>query len=232
MTPPVTRHDMQQTPVHDSYNDTLLAMMPSGASKVIEFGCGSGALAREFKRVAPHCHYLGAEIDAAYAELAKRHCDDCLVLDLNTASAADFQALSDRDCWVFGDVLEHLMDPWRVLRSLRDVMPAHGTVLASIPNAQHWSVQSKLSVGDFRYVDSGLFDKTHLRWFTRDTVFDLFHGAGFQVTSARSRVFALPTDPRIMPAIRALAEASGGSPDQAEQDALAVQFVIKAHVAS
>lgn len=219
---------MQQTPVHESYNDTLLAMLPDDARAIVEFGCGSGALAREFKRLHPDCHYLGAEIDATYAELAKRHCDACLVMDLNQASAADFAALSDRDCWVFGDVLEHLMDPWHVLRMIREVMPANGTVLASIPNAQHWSVQSKLSVGDFRYVDAGLLDRTHLRWFTRETMFELFQDTGFQVVSAMSRVFALPSDARIMPAIRSLAQASGGNPDQAEQDALAVQFVIKA----
>ena len=219
---------MQQTPQHEHHNPDLLALIPASARRLVEIGCSSAALAREFKRGAPTCHYRGVEIDPGYAELAKRYCDEVVVCDLDGADEGFWQACADRDCWIFGDTLEHLKDPWAVLRRIRSLIPPSGSVVACIPNAQHWSIQAKLSVGDFRYRDSGLLDRTHLRWFTRQTIIESFREAGFEIVAGKPRIFNEPNRERFLPLIEQMAQAAGADPKQAVQDALPLQYVVRA----
>jgi 2-polyprenyl-3-methyl-5-hydroxy-6-metoxy-1,4-benzoquinol methylase len=218
---------MDQTPAHENHNPDLLLLMPATARRVVEVGCSSGALAREYKRRNPGCHYMGIELVPAYAELARRHCDEVVDLDVETVSDQTLAGL-ETDCWVFGDVLEHLRDPWALLRKIRKVIPADGHVVACIPNAQHWSVQARLSCGELRYEDMGLLDRSHLRWFTRITMLEMFQQAGFKVAAGRSRVFDEPQREKIMPAIKAMAEALGANVQQALTDAAAFQYVMDA----
>ncbi len=96
------------------------------------------------------------------------------------------------------------------------------------PNAQHWSVQAKLNSGQLRYEDAGLLDRTHLRFFTRITMLELFLGAGYQVVQGTPRVFDEPGREHFIPVLRAFAQAQGVDPDLAVQDAIALQYVVRA----
>lgn len=211
-----------------SYNPDLLALMPPAAARVLEVGCSTGALARAFKAINPNCDYRGIELDSRAAEGARRYCNDVSVLDIDTLAERDFAVFRDRDCWVFGDVLEHLRDPWQVLARIRKIIPSGGCIVLSVPNAQHWSVQAKLALGDFRYEDGGLFDRTHLRWFTRVTLLEMVTKAGFRIDAGRPRIFDEPQRERVLPAIRAMAASLGADPEQAVQDALPLQYVVRA----
>ena len=220
---------MQQTPVHEIHNVDLLNVLPMNANRIFEIGCSSGALAREFKKINPNCDYCGVDIDENYCELAKRYCDSVLTVNIENVDNAFYQEHSDKDCWIFGDSLEHLVDPWKVLREIRKVIPKNGVIAASIPNAQHWSVFAKLSIGDFRYVDSGLFDRTHLRWFTKSTIIELFNDCGFKVVSITPRIFDEPIREKFMPLIGSVVEMArfcGGNPDEALQNTLAFQYIV------
>lgn len=219
---------MQQTPVHEHHNPDLLKFIPITSNKLIEVGCSSGALAREFKKINPACHYFGVDIDASYTELALRYCDTTKVQDMDLADHNFYQSNADRDCWIFGDTLEHMKDPWAVLRKIRAVIPSNGSIVTCIPNAQHWSLFAKLSIGDFRYEDSGLFDRTHLRWFTRTTLIEMFNSSGFQVVEGTARIFPEPNKEKFLPLIGALAEACGGNYETAVTDASPLQYVVRA----
>ncbi len=219
---------MAQTPVHDNHNPDLLAAIPAHAQRVIEVGSSSGALAKALKAKRPQVHYVGVEIDAAYVALSERYCDQAWLQDIEHAGADFWQRSQDRDCWVFGDTLEHMREPWDVLRKVRAAMPASGTVVACIPNVQHWSMQVRISVGDFRYQDSGLLDKTHVRWFTRQTMIELLQGAGFVVQSVKPRVFNHPNRDKFLPIIEQMATLAGADGKAAVQDALALQYVLTA----
>ena len=203
-------------------------MIPRGSSQLIEVGCSSGAMAREFKKIVPNCNYLGIEIDPAYARLAERHCDETLVLDIENADDTFWKANADRDCWIFGDSLEHLRDPWDILRKVRKVMPPDASVVACIPNAQHWTMQLRLNIGEFRYEESGLLDKTHLRFFTRQTIFEMFDNTGFRIIEALPRIFPEPMRERFLPAIEQFARLAEADPQTAVADALPLQYVVKA----
>jgi 2-polyprenyl-3-methyl-5-hydroxy-6-metoxy-1,4-benzoquinol methylase len=219
---------MQQTPVHDSHNPDLLRLIPTKSKKIIEIGCSSGALAREFKKQSPTVHWVGMDIDPDYVELAKRYCDQTLVGNIELKDEQFYREYADCDCWIFGDTLEHLKDPWAVLGHIRKVIPAHGVVTACIPNAQHWSLIVRLAVGDFRYEDDGLLDKTHLRWFTRQTMIELFDSQGFTIAEGGPRIFDEPNRERFLPLIAEIAKSCGANPEVTVNDALPLQYVVRA----
>ena len=217
-----------QTPVHEHHNEDLLRIIPKQSESLIEIGCSSGALAREFKKVNPDCNYFGVDIDSEYTILADRYCDRTAAINIENAGDEFFIEHKNRDCWIFGDTLEHFQDPWKILRKIRSVIPTQGSIVACIPNAQHWSIQVKLSIGDFRYQDSGLLDRTHLRWFTRQTIMELFKDTGFDVIECSPRIFNEPNRETFLPVIGNLAKLAGFNPAMAIEDSLPLQYVIKA----
>jgi ubiquinone/menaquinone biosynthesis C-methylase UbiE len=217
---------VNQTPAHEQHNPDLLQLIPLTSKHLIEIGCSTGALAREYKKINPECSYSGVDISPHYVELAKRHCDEVLALDIEDAKDDFFSANRTKDCWIFGDSLEHLRNPWEILKSIRKIIPANGSVVACIPNAQHWSVQARLCAGDFRYTDSGLLDKTHLRWFTRQTIVEMFNASGYKIVSGISRTFDEPAGAKFLPLIREMAKIAGVDPDIALSDALPLQYVV------
>lgn len=219
---------MEQTPVHEQHNADLLSLIPIAAKKLIEIGCSSGALAREYKKLAPNADYFGVEIDPDYADLAKRYCDNVAVFNIENADLIFWKSNVDRDCWVFGDTLEHLQNPWLVLKRINEILPSNGSVVACIPNAQHWSLQAKLSIGDFRYEDSGLMDRKHLRWFTRQTIVELFDQAGFVIEEGLPRIFNEPQREKFLPIIGEMAKLAGIDPELAISDSLPLQYVVRA----
>jgi SAM-dependent methyltransferase len=219
---------MKQTPVHEQHNPDLLEVIPTTCRKLIEIGCSSGALAREYKKINPGSRYLGVEIDPDYVQLAGRYCDEVFMMSIEAATEEFAVSSRDADCWIFGDSLEHLVDPWRVLAKVRQGLPSNGCVVACIPNAQHWSVQARLCCGEFRYEEAGLLDRTHLRWFTRMTIIEMFQSAGFRIIEGRPRIFDEAKRDQILEVIGRMAKICGADPDLAMSDAMPLQYVIKA----
>lgn len=219
---------MEQTPAHDFYNGDLLAYIPPNCPRVVEVGCSTGALARAYLANNRDCDYVGVEIDADYAAVARGVCAEVIAVDVENMPADTFDRLFAADCVVFGDTLEHLRDPWTVLRRIRPLLRPGGRVVACIPNAQHWSIQLRLACGLFRYEDSGLLDRTHLRWFTRVTALEMFQASGYRVIGGRPRIFPEAERDRYLPVIHAMATAAGFDANQAVVDALPLQYVLVA----
>jgi tRNA(1-methyladenosine) methyltransferase and related methyltransferases len=219
---------MKQTPIHDNFNAELLALIPRDALRIIEVGCSSGALARQYRKLNRDCEYIGLEIDADYAQVARAHCSKVVVANVEQMADSAFRSLLPADCWIFGDVLEHLYDPWGVLQRIRTSLPPHGSVVACIPNAQHWSVQLRLNNGDFRYEDLGLLDRTHIRWFTNRTVGELFRSTGYEIVEGGGRVLVEPHREAGLTAVRAFAEAVGTDIEEAVTNATPFQWLVRA----
>lgn len=217
-----------QTPAHEQHNPELLALIPASAARVLEVGCSSGALAREFKKINPAAHYTGFEIDPRYAELARRHCDAVRTGNIEQVPDVFWHEHRETDCWIFGDTLEHLVQPWTVLRKIRSVMKAGSCVVACIPNMQHWSIQARLNAGQIRYEDSGLLDRTHLRWFSGPTMYEMFRDAGLRVEVMEPRIVPHPALDTVAPAIRQMAMLQGQDPEVAVQRAAPLQYVLRA----
>ena len=158
-------------------NPDLLDRIPLNAQTVVEVGCGSGALGGAYKLRNPQVHYIGVEAMPEPAADASRVLDQVIVG--NAEDPLLFRDnVQDVDCLVYGDVLEHLVNPWDCLSRHLELLSEEGLVVACIPNAQHWSVLANLLQGQWPLEDQGLFDRTHLRWFTKATIVE-----GFQTVS-------------------------------------------------
>jgi 2-polyprenyl-3-methyl-5-hydroxy-6-metoxy-1,4-benzoquinol methylase len=183
-----TRTTGWRTTFDDSPGSThmlVLELVEPGA-RVLEFGCASGYMSQALqdRRGAT---VVGVELDAEAAQLAAAHAERVLVGD---AEELDLEAElgGERfDAIVFADVLEHLRDPAALLRRVRPLVADNGVVIASIPNVAHASVRLALLGGSFRYRNQGLLDQTHLRFFTREGVQDLFESSGFVITQWQRR---------------------------------------------
>ena len=86
----------------------------------------------------------------------------------------------------------------------------------------------KLAIGDFRYQDSGLLDRTHLRWFTRQTMLELFASQGFKVVEGTPRIFDEPKRAEFLPLIAEIAKACNANPEAAIKDSMPLQYVVRA----
>lgn len=159
----------------------MLAEVHDGA-RVLDVGCASGYLAARLAERG--CSVTGFELDPDSAALAEAHCERVIVGNLE--SADDRAAIpADFDVVLLGDVLEHLADPWDALRFVRGRVGAGGVVVASIPNVAAWTVRLALARGAWQYTETGLLDRTHLRFFTRRTAHELVRGAGFAIERER-----------------------------------------------
>jgi SAM-dependent methyltransferase len=153
----------------------VVALVPADARYVVDVGCASGALGNALKAARPDVEVRGIEPVADVAQQARERLDDVLIGHAEDPMPDNWPA---PDCVIFADVLEHLVDPWAVLSTWKERLAPGGTVVASIPNVAHHSVVRGLVRGRFDYVEAGILDRTHLRFFTRRTIFELFERCG------------------------------------------------------
>jgi 2-polyprenyl-3-methyl-5-hydroxy-6-metoxy-1,4-benzoquinol methylase len=159
---------------------TLIAQYCPPSAKVLELGCASGRLGEGLKRGGLASVVHGIELDGSAAAAARGRLDRVWNADLSVFDWSELE--SDYDVVVAADVLEHLSDPWRVLRILSAHLTPGGRVVASIPNVRYWKVVADLLVrGEFRYIDAGVLDRTHLRFFTRSSIRSMFVDTGYAV---------------------------------------------------
>lgn len=144
--------------------------------RVLEAGCASGHVSEQLK--AQGCRVVGMEIDHDVAELSLPWLERLIVGDVETEALWGQLDGEYFDALLWGDVLEHLKDPLATLRrSLKHLGPS-GVVVISVPNISHVDVKVALLRGTFPYSESGLLDRTHIHFFTKESLLDLLREAG------------------------------------------------------
>lgn len=221
---------MKQTPATDLFNQTIFDILPNDTKKILEIGTGSGAMANAYKQINSDVNYVGVEIDPEYQALSERYCDTVYLENFESPSDALLHEVDDADFIIFSDVLEHMYNPWKVLKNLSERISENCRILASIPNIQHWSIQMRLLNGDFEYADSGLLDRTHVRFFTRKTMTQLFINSGFSINQITPRIFNFPNQDAHLNLIRKNAELLNINFEEAVIDAASFQLVIDAKI--
>jgi ubiquinone/menaquinone biosynthesis C-methylase UbiE len=162
----------------------LVPLIPAEATRILEVGCGEGRFANTLRaaRPASRLEIVGVEVNEAAGQVARSVLDRLIV-----GNVEQLEVNYDNyfDCVVFADVLEHLVDPWNMLRRARRFLKDGGRIVASIPNVQHWSVLANLFRGRWDYAEYGIMDNTHLRFFTRTSIRNLFESTGFGAVEIR-----------------------------------------------
>ena len=207
-----------------STHSKIVSLVPP-ATRVLEFGCATGYMSEVLKdRLG--CTVVGIEIDHGAAALAEQHAERVIVGDAEKIDYAAELAGEEFDVVLFADVLEHLKQPADVLRRVRPFIGENGVVIASIPNIAHASVRLALLGGEFRYREWGLLDDTHLRFFTRASIQDLFEETGYVVTHwLRQRLDVGETEIKVPQVPEAVREWLASDPE-----ATTYQFVLRALV--
>ncbi|WP_268624019.1 methyltransferase domain-containing protein [Paenibacillus alvei] len=159
-------------------------------TRVLEFGCATGYMSRVLVNE-KKCSVVGVEIDAEAASIAEKHCEKVIVGDIEQLELDTLLAVEEFDYIIFADVLEHLKHPDLILEKCLKFLKQDGFVLASIPNIAHLSIILNLVKGQFRYQNIGLLDNTHLKFFTKDTVIELFETSGY-TASIVSKIRIMP----------------------------------------
>lgn len=182
-------------------NDSLVKMlaMVGKNKRVIDFGCATGYFAKLLS--AEGCKVVGVEINPEAAKVAEEYCQKVLVADLDNVDLGSLLGDEKFDVATFGDVLEHLKDPWSFLSSVKEILTTNGCVVASVPNIAHGSIRLALAEGRFEYEELGIMDRTHLRFFTHASLHELFESAGYGVESEDSVIFPIFNDSELTPNI-------------------------------
>jgi 2-polyprenyl-3-methyl-5-hydroxy-6-metoxy-1,4-benzoquinol methylase len=204
----------------------LRALVPIGARRVLDVGCGGGALGAALKAEREGCEVVGLEGFPAAAARARGRLDVVLCLDLDSLEALPAEA-GKFDAMVFGDVLEHLLDPMRLLRTLLPALADDGVLVLSIPNVKHWTVLYPLLVKDrWTYEDAGLLDRTHVHLFTGATAAQMLTELGLDLVHLGVNDLApLPAE---MEPLAGLASALGGDRAEAAARLGAYQYLLVA----
>jgi SAM-dependent methyltransferase len=199
------------TTVNASYTqirgDLLALVAGERPTQVLDVGCANGATGAALKERYPGCHVTGIELDPRLAEEARGRLDCVLPMDAVECLERLSADARSFDLVLCGDVLEHLVDPWRALRLIHSI--TRGRAIISLPNVAHWSTLWSLLVHRrWPYRERGIHDRTHLRFFAAANLPELFAGAGF-IEAERRHQYRLieaphPMNQKLAPALARL----------------------------
>src|SRR5580658_3462415 len=154
----------------DSGNQFVVDQVPRDAKRVLDVGCGCGDNAILIKRINPGVWIEGITFNPIEARKAESVINSVHTFDLDEAYPEE---LSDNfDCLLFSHVLEHLRDPAGVILRLLPYLIPGGALVIAVPNVLEWRTRLRFLRGDFGYADHGILDRTHLKFFTFDSVDD------------------------------------------------------------
>lgn len=156
----------------NSPRSEMLDYIPKSTKRILDVGCANGMFAALAKEELGAIAW-GIEINQESAEIASQNLDKVISKDV-------FEALNELpekyfDCIILNDVLEHLVDPYSLLHLIKNFLSEDGVIVASIPNVRHLPVLFDLVVGgNWDYADYGVLDRTHLRFFTLNSIKKMF----------------------------------------------------------
>lgn len=158
----------------------IIELIPPETKTLLEVGCGTGATIDKIKEKLPNIEIYAIEKNIIPFTFAGQKFQNVINADFETF---DVKTLPQNyfDVIIFADVLEHFVEPWKALEKSKCLLSEKGFILASIPNIRNLKVLYKIIFDRFEYEESGLLDKTHLRFFTLHTIKKLFETENYKI---------------------------------------------------
>ena len=172
-------YDNKDEGYYTNKREEMLDFLPSSVKTVLDVGCADGSFSKIVKDKV-NAEVWGIEFMPKEAKKAEVKIDKVF-----TGTCEDsIEKLPDHyfDVIYFNDILEHLVDPYTVLENIKSKLSANGIVISSIPNMRyHSAIKSLVLNKDWKYADHGIMDKTHLRFFTKKSIYNMYVDAGYKV---------------------------------------------------
>jgi len=168
----------EQVHVYTGDRPDLWPYIPQGTGRMLDVGCATGEVGVALKRERGVREVVGLEFSPRAAAEARRRLDQVVEGDVETLDAPYPDGYFD--LLLYADVLEHLRNPWDVATRQRRLLRPGGLVVASLPYIGHYSTILMLLRHQWRYAERGIMDSTHLRFFDRAGLLDLFRRAGYR----------------------------------------------------
>jgi 2-polyprenyl-3-methyl-5-hydroxy-6-metoxy-1,4-benzoquinol methylase len=166
-------------PYYKNPRDDVMPFFPSDVKRLLDVGCGAGAFGEAVK-ASKGCDVWGIELVPEMGELARERLDKVMIGDACTL--LEELPHGHFDLITFNDALEHMAEPWEILAKVKPLLSPRGKLLVSLPNIRYWDALLEVGFGgDFPYQDFGIFDRTHLRFFTKKSIRRLFEESGYRV---------------------------------------------------
>ncbi len=223
---------------YDNANMTIVDLVADGSHRILEIGCGGGATARAIRARNPDVYYVGVDIAQEPLHRAKDVLDVALCRNIDAVADWNLDSeisaaipIASFDYVICGDVLEHLFAPEAVVAQICGRLRSGGSLITCIPNVQHWSVFVQLVKGSWPRADSGIFDRTHVRWFARSDMEHLLVEAGLEIEQCVSRIFSEAEGREVIEFLEPLALQFGVDADELMARALPFQYVFSARKA-
>lgn len=163
---------------YNNFRSDIMPLVPTTSKCILDVGCGTGALGVSLKHQ-NKVKVVGIEIDKYAANQAVKKLDYVIQGDVEIINLP-FEHKTF-DCIIYADILEHLRDPWKIMDKHKQYLKCGGTIILSIPNIQHIYTFYNLLRGRWDYKDRGIFDRTHLRFFTRKSIQKMLNNNGYEI---------------------------------------------------
>jgi len=183
-------YEEKQQSYFESVRLELLELIPkkNRRGNMLEIGAGSGSTLMYAKQNGYAKNIYGIELNEIKDSHQNSKEFESFIIGNIENMALPFDQ-NQFDVILCGDVLEHLVDPYSVLRKLKKYLKKDGTFIASIPNIRYFSILKQLILhGDFKYTERGILDRTHLRFFCKKNMIELFEGNGYSVCRIISNI--------------------------------------------
>lgn len=145
---------------------------------VLEGGCYNGGISRHLSQQG--CKVIGVELFEDVAKEAATFCEKVIVGNIEKEEILN-QIFAEYDVILLADIIEHLIDPEQILKKLKKMLKKNGYIVVSIPNIAYWEVRKNLLLGKFDYTETGILDKTHLHFYTRESAYRFFKQCELEV---------------------------------------------------
>ena len=162
-------------------NEDVLKLITRPGSMILDVGCGSGTLAK----ILSFNHQIvdGISISAKECASAREYMNNIYLHDLEKGLPPGILPLQ-YDYVICSHILEHIVYPEKLLRDIHKVLKPGGSLVVALPNIMHYKSRVKLLAGNFDYEEAGIWDNTHVKWYTFETAKKLLTEFGFSIELA------------------------------------------------